>query len=216
MYLTMLNILHICRAIQKTNCHHDDPSSLCKASTTTYIAIYGVIQIFLSQIPNFGELWWLSYLAAVMSITYSCIAAGLGFATVATKTSNDFGSLYGVPIKGSSPGPSPPGSVTEAQKVWDIFIALGNIAFAYAFSSILIEIQDTIRSPPAENKQMKRATLIGICTTTLFYLSVGVAGYAAFGDQVCGDILTCFDTPYWLVDAANTCVIVHLVGAYQV
>jgi hypothetical protein len=33
------------------------------------------------------------------------------------------------------------GTVTEAKKVWLVFQALGDVAFAYAFSMILIEIQ---------------------------------------------------------------------------
>lgn len=77
-------------------------------------------------------------------------------------------------------------------------------------------VQDTIRNPPAENKQMKRATVYGISATTFFYLTVGVSGYLAFGNQVCGNILTCFEAPFYLVDLANTCVIIHLLGAYQV
>ena len=79
-------------------------------------------------------------------------------------------------------------------------------------------MQDTIRSSPPENKTMKRATLYGILTTTAFYMSVGCAGYAAFGNNAPGNLLTGFGfyNPYWLVDFANACIVVHLVGAYQV
>lgn len=63
---------------------------------------------------------------------------------------------------------------------------------------------------------MKKATLLGIITTTFFYMSVAIAGYAAFGDAAPGNLLTGFSTPYWLVDFANTCIVIHLIGAYQV
>ena len=78
--------------------------------------------------------------------------------------------------------------------------------------------QDTLKSPPAENKTMKKASLIGIMTTTMYYVSVGCIGYAAFGDKAPGNILTGFGfyNPYWLVDFANACIVVHLVGAFQV
>lgn len=78
--------------------------------------------------------------------------------------------------------------------------------------------QDTLKSSPPENKIMKKATLIGITTTTLFYISVGCAGYAAFGNEAPGDLLTDFGfyEPWWLVDFANACLVVHLIGAYQV
>lgn len=43
---------------------------------------YGIIQIFLSQLPNFHKLWWLSIVAAVMSFAYSFIAVGLSAARI--------------------------------------------------------------------------------------------------------------------------------------
>jgi hypothetical protein len=41
------------------------------------------------------------------------------------------GSLTGISI----------GTVTPAQKVWGVFQGLGNIAFAYSYSFVLLEIQ---------------------------------------------------------------------------
>lgn len=65
---------------------------------------------------------------------------------------------------------------------------------------------------------MKKATFYGLGLTTVFYLSLGCIGYAAFGNDAPGNILTGFGfyEPFWLVDIANICVIVHLIGAYQV
>ncbi|MFS7968040.1 putative amino acid transporter, transmembrane domain-containing protein [Helianthus anomalus] len=79
-------------------------------------------------------------------------------------------------------------------------------------------MQDTLKSSPPENKQMKKATTIGIMASTVFYLLCGVLGYAAFGNEAPGNFLTGFGfyDPFWLVDLANMCIIVHLLGAYQV
>ena len=79
-------------------------------------------------------------------------------------------------------------------------------------------MQDTIRSPPAEHKTMKKATLLSVSVTTLFYMLCGCFGYAAFGDDSPGNLLTGFGfyNPYWLLDIANIAIVVHLVGAYQV
>lgn len=44
---------------------------------------FGVVEIILSQIPDFDQIWWLSIVAAVMSFTYSTIGLGLGIAKVA-------------------------------------------------------------------------------------------------------------------------------------
>lgn len=73
-----------------------------------------------------------------------------------------------------------------------------------------------MKSPPSENVTMKKANLYGIGTTTIFYLSIGCVGYAAFGNNVPGNILTGFYEPFWLVDLAHICIVIHLVGAYQV
>jgi len=79
-------------------------------------------------------------------------------------------------------------------------------------------LQDTLKSGPPENRMMKRASLIGIMTTTLFYVLCGCLGYAAFGNDAPGNFLTGFGfyEPFWLIDFANICIAVHLVGAYQV
>ncbi|KAK6946418.1 Amino acid transporter, transmembrane domain [Dillenia turbinata] len=145
------------------------------------------------DIPDFDQVWWLSIVAAIMSFTYSTVGLGLGVAKAA-------------------------GTVTEMQKVWRSMQALGAIAFAYSFSIILIEIQDTIKSPPVEHKTMKKATLFSVTLTTIFYLLCGCFGYAAFGDEAPGNLLTGFGfyNPYWLLDIANLAIVVHLVGAYQV
>lgn len=85
-YLSLyLSGLHdVTRAIQRTDCYHTGETT-CLASTTVYIAVYGVVQIFISQIPNFGELWWLSYVAAIMSFTYSFLGLGLGIEKASRK-----------------------------------------------------------------------------------------------------------------------------------
>lgn len=116
------------------------------------------------------------------------------------------GSISGVPATG------------VANKIWSIFEALGDIAFAFPFSMIVLEIQDTLKSPPPEVHTMKRASLFSILITTFFYLCCGCFGYAAFGNNTPGNLLTGFGfyEPYWLVDFANACVILHLVGGYQV
>lgn len=79
-------------------------------------------------------------------------------------------------------------------------------------------MQDTLKSPPAENKTMKKASVIAIMITTFFYLCCGCSGYAAFGDLTPGNLLTGFESfhPHVLIDFANACVILHLLGGYQV
>lgn len=196
-------------AISKSNCFHKKGHQAdCKVSNNAYMVIFAVIQIILSQVPNFHKLSPLSVIAAIMSFTYSLIGIGLSIAKIAGgglgKTS-----LTGIPISKEFSG---------TEKMWKTFSALGDVAFAYSFCFVLIEIQDTLRSSPPENKQMKKATATGIMASTMFYLLCGVLGYAAFGNDAPGNFLTGFGfyDPFWLVDIANVCIVIHLLGAYQV
>jgi hypothetical protein len=107
---------------------------------------------------------------------------------------------------------------STTQKVWRVSQALGDIAFAYPFTLVLLEIEDTLKSPPPETETMKTTTKASILVTTFFYISCGCIGYAAFGDAAPGNLLTGFGfyEPYWLIDAANLCIVLHLLGGYQV
>ncbi|RDX81802.1 Amino acid permease 6 [Mucuna pruriens] len=202
-------------AVKRSNCFHKHGhQDKCNISNYPFMIIFAVIQIVLSQIPNFHKLSWLSIVAAVMSFAYSSIGLGLSLAKVAGG-GHGRTSLTGVQIGVD---------VSGTEKIWKMFQAIGDIAFAYAFSNVLIEIQasniysDTLKSSPPENRVMKRASLIGIMTTTLFYVLCGCLGYAAFGNDAPGNFLTGFGfyEPFWLIDFANVCIAVHLVGAYQV
>ncbi|KAF0889150.1 hypothetical protein E2562_022421 [Oryza meyeriana var. granulata] len=195
-------------AIKRAGCFHDNGhAAACHSSSTPYMIVFGAVQIVFSQIPDFAQVWWLSIVATVMSFTYSGIGLGLAIArTVAN------GGFHGTRVAHA-------GGITAMQKVWRTLQALGNIAFAYSFSNVLIEIQDTLKAPPpSEAEVMKKATAASIATTTAFYAMCGLMGYAAFGNAAPDNLLTgfVFYEPYWLVDVANAAIAVHLVGAYQV
>ena len=86
--------------------------------------LFGVVQIVLSQIPEFRNIQWLSILATAMSFTYSSIRLGLGLAKVIGMLVNSL--VYYL-----------------ANKVWLVSqaLGLGGIAFANPYPLILIEIQ---------------------------------------------------------------------------
>lgn len=196
-------------AVKRSNCFHKHGHQVqCHTSNNPFMIIFACIQIILSQIPNFANLSWLSIVAAVMSFAYSSIGLGLSMAKVAG------GSHARTSLTGVTVGID----VTSTEKVWRTFQAIGDMAFAYAYATVLIEIQDTLKSSPPENKSMKRASLAGVSTTTIFYLLCGCLGYAAFGNDAPGNFLTGFGfyEPFWLVDFANVCIAIHLIGAYQV
>ncbi|KAF5801042.1 putative amino acid transporter, transmembrane domain-containing protein [Helianthus annuus] len=140
-----------------------------------------------------------------MSFSYSSIGLGLGFAQV-IENGNIVGSVIGVL------------AVSVANKLWLTFQALRDIAFAYPYALILLEIQDNVKSPPAENSITKRVSAIAMVVTAIFYLGCGCFGYAAFGNDTPGNLLTGFGfyEPYWLISFANPCILIYMLGGYQV
>ncbi|XP_024980291.1 amino acid permease 6-like [Cynara cardunculus var. scolymus] len=196
-------------AIKRSNCFHKHGHDTgCHTLNNSYLLMFGAMEIVLSQIPNFHKLSLISIVATIMSFSYSSIGIALSIAKIAggahSKTS-----LTGIPVGQN---------MTSMDKMWNSFSAIGDVAFAYAFSLVLLEIQDTLKSSPPENKVMKRASTIGIATSTVLYMLCGALGYAAFGNDASGNYLTGFGfyEPFWLVDIGNLCVVVHLLGAYQV
>ncbi|KAL5783341.1 hypothetical protein ACOSP7_008370 [Xanthoceras sorbifolium] len=196
-------------AISKSNCFHKEGhGSSCKFSNNPYMIAIGLAEIFLSQIPNFHELSWLSIIAAIMSFSYAGIGMGLSFAKVVLGK-GERTTLTGVEIGMD---------LTAQEKTWRMFRAMGDMALACAYSPILIEVQDTLRSSPPENKMMKKANVISTLTATTLYMMCGCFGYAALGNNAPGNLLTGFGfyEPFWLIDLANVFIVVHLIGAYQV
>lgn len=195
-------------SVKRSNCYHEKGQARsCGVSGNLFMIIFGVIEIVLSQFPNLEKVTLLSVVAATMSFGYSFIALYLCIVRFASNQEIK-GSLLGV-----KPGIM---DLSLSDKLWHAFQALGNISFAYTYAMLLVEIQDTLKSPPPENETMKKATMYGIGITTLFYVSLGCVGYAAFGNAAPGNILTGFKEPFWLVDIANLAVVIHLIGAYQV
>ncbi|WJZ97284.1 hypothetical protein VitviT2T_015900 [Vitis vinifera] len=121
-------------AVKRSNCFHESGGkNPCHISSNPYMIMFGIAEIAFSQIPDFDQIWWLSIVVGVMSFTYSSIGLALGVAKVVA-AGGFKGSLTGISI----------GTVTQTQKIWRSFQALGDIDFAYSYSIILIEIQDTL------------------------------------------------------------------------
>ncbi|KAI3688454.1 hypothetical protein L2E82_46047 [Cichorium intybus] len=194
------------RAIRQSNCYHEEGHEAdCEYKNEYYMLLFGIVQIVASQIPNIFHTKWLSIIAATMSFTYSCIGIGLGLAQVIGQGK----------IEGSINGVS---TTNPIDKVWLVAQAIGDISFSFTFSLILLEIQGTLKSPPPQKESMKKTSSIAVFITASVYICCGASGYAAFGDATPGNLLTGFGfyEPYWLVDFANACIVLHLVGGYQI
>lgn len=89
---------------------------------------FGAIQVVLSQLPSLENITWLSVVAVATSFGYSFI--GLALCIVKWVSHGETrGTLSGV------------SSASAGDRAWNALLALGNIAFAYTFADVLIEIQ---------------------------------------------------------------------------
>ncbi|MED6205100.1 hypothetical protein PIB30_015011 [Stylosanthes scabra] len=169
---------------------------------TFYILFFIVIQFFLSQTPNFNKLKLVSMLAALMSVCYS----GIAVVTSIVMGVHNHPTHYGVR------------SHTVAGKTFDVFTALGTIAFAFAGHSVVLEIQATLPSKEEvpSKKPMWRGVVSAYSIVIVCYLAVAVSGYWAFGSAVEDDVLISLEHPFWLIAVANLMVFVHVIGSFQV
>lgn len=173
----------------------------CFNKTWVMTIIFGGVQIFASQFKNLEEAWLMSAVGGISSFGYSIIALVLSIVKVGD--GEHHGTVAGIPG-------------TPADKAFNVLNALGAVAFAYAFTVILLEIQDTIKEPPRAVLSMRRAINAALSVSVFFYLLVAVFGYLAFGDTVPSDIIVAFDGPKWAVILGQVFVLLHMVGAYQV
>ncbi|KAL2496641.1 Amino acid permease 3 [Forsythia ovata] len=156
------------RAILKSNCYHKEGHDApCEYGESLFMLLFGFVQVLFSQIPDFHNMELLSIVAAIMSFAYTFTGLALGFAKVVENGE----------IKGDITGVS---TATTVQKVWLSSQAIGDIAFAFTYNVILLDIQDTLKAPPPENKTMKKASATSILITTFFFLCCGCFGYACF------------------------------------
>ncbi|KAJ7536315.1 hypothetical protein O6H91_12G064200 [Diphasiastrum complanatum] len=175
----------------------------CKHIRQSYwILIFGSVHFFLAQLPNFNSIAGVSLAAAVMSLSYSTIAWG-----ASAHHGRGPGVSYGYPHQ------------TTADTIFNVFNALGQVAFAYAGHNVVLEIQATIPSTPQKPSKipMWRGVVVAYIIVALCYFPVAFVGYWAFGNDTTFDnVLGKLQHPTWLIAAANLMVVIHVIGSYQI
>ena len=111
-----------------------------------------------------------------------------------------------------------PKESTPMGNMFSFFLALGNVAFAYAGHNVVLEIQATIPSTPEmpSKKSMWKGVIVAYIVIALCYFPVSLVGYWVFGNDVEDNILMSLQKPIWLVATAIMFVVVHVIGSYQV
>ncbi|XP_065876652.1 lysine histidine transporter 2-like [Euphorbia lathyris] len=177
------------------------PDHCKEISTTGFIMIFASLHFCLAHLPSFNSITVVSIAAAAMSLSYSTI----GWVASANK-GREPDVQYG------------PRESTSAGQMFNFFGALGDVAFAYAGHSVVLEIQATIPSTPEKpsKKPMWKGVIVAYIIVALCYFPVAFVGYWTFGNNVEDNILISLHKPRWLVAAANMFVVIHVIGSYQV
>jgi amino acid permease len=173
----------------------------CQEGLAGYCILFGIVQLFLSQVPDFHSLWWVSLLGGIMSIGYCMIAAGGSIAAAAS---------------GVEKSATTESSESTADAVFGVMNALGSVAFTFGGQAVVPEIQATLATPPRSPLSMMKAVGVSYVLVFVLYYSVAITGYAAFGSHVEPDILLSIKKPAWLVDIADMMVVFHVAAGYQV
>ncbi|KAI7724750.1 hypothetical protein M8C21_004627 [Ambrosia artemisiifolia] len=174
----------------------------CKPMRTTYfILIFSSVHFVLAHLPNFNSISVVSLAAAVMSLSYSVIAW-----VAALDRGRNENVDYSLRSK------------TPVGQMFDMFTALGDVAFAYAGHNVVLEIQATIPSTPEKPSKgpMWLGCVVAYIIVAICYFPVAIIGYYVFGNKVDDNILITLDHPRWLIAMANMFVIIHVIGGYQI
>jgi len=172
----------------------------CQDGIAPWIILFGILQLFLSQVPDFHSLWWVSLLGGVMSIGYCAIAAGASIAAAVSGEDQ---------IETRS-------NESTADKVFGVLNALGGVAFTFGGQAVLPEIQATLGRPPRSPQSMMKGIGVAYVVVITTYFSVAISGYAAYGTNVEPDVLLSISRPQALVDVADIMVVLHVAAGYQV
>ena len=178
--------------------------------------VFGGVEVFLSQVKNLEEAWWVSLIGSLGSVTYVFIVIVIALAN----SGNAQGDVAGITTATVCYQTTGTGieavQISTADKVFGVLNALGSIAFAFNFSLILLEIQDTLKQPPSAIRQMKKTCNIAISLSFFCYFMVAVTGYAAEGNCVQPIIIDSFSGPRWALIISYITVLAHMIMAYQV
>lgn len=117
--------------MKRSICYHQH-ISLCDVQGNVYMMAFGAMEIVLSQFPNLEKVMFLSAIATATSFIYSLVALGLSLAKISTTLM-----LKGTLMVADHAGKH----IAASTKVWHVFQALGNVAFAYTYAWLLLEIQ---------------------------------------------------------------------------
>ncbi|VAI15121.1 unnamed protein product [Triticum turgidum subsp. durum] len=166
-------------AVKRVNCFHRSGFSTtgCNSSGSTYMVLFGLMQLLLSQLPSLHNIAWLSVVAVATSFGYSFISLGLCAAKWASH-----GDVRGTLAGASVDAPR--------DKAFNVLLALGNIAFSYVAcrwpDAKIINATYYARVPGRPSSSVPVAPLKLVLRTVIIMFTTLVAMLLPFFNAVLG------------------------------
>ncbi|XP_062175624.1 GABA transporter 1-like [Alnus glutinosa] len=163
-----------------------------------FTTIFGVLMLFLAQIPSFHSLRHINLVSLFLALAYSaCVTAGSIYIGLSKNAPNRDYSVNG----------------SEVNRVFGAVNAVSIIVTTYA-CGIIPEIQATI-APPVKGKMFKG---LCVCYAVIFttFFSVAISGYWAFGNDAMGTVLANFMgnqkplLPTWFLLMTNVFTVIQI------
>eukprot|EP01024_Parvocaulis_polyphysoides_P010706 TRINITY_DN13724_c0_g1_i5.p1 TRINITY_DN13724_c0_g1~~TRINITY_DN13724_c0_g1_i5.p1 ORF type:complete len:314 (-),score=22.41 TRINITY_DN13724_c0_g1_i5:101-982(-) len=145
-----------------------------------WILVFGIVQLFLSQLPDFHSLRFVSMTGVLMSIGYALISI---VSAVIHALDSDENMIISYGQRNSN----------DVSQIFSIGNAVGSILYAFGGLSTMPEIQATLPSPSC--KTMHQGVTTAYSLALVLYSLVAVTGYYAFGTLVNDNILISLAKP---------------------
>lgn len=160
------------------------------------MAMFGVVQLGLSQFPTLHCMRWLNVLCSFNTVGFTALAIG-------TLVSQEKQASQDITLHHQ---------LGKNFEVLAVCSALGSLAFSFS-DALLPEIQSTLKAP------VKQMTMRGLCTAYIVILSVvgiiGCVGSWALGAVPHPYFVESLGGPFWQIVLLHSCGIIQLAGCYQ-
>ncbi|CAK0782970.1 hypothetical protein CVIRNUC_006165 [Coccomyxa viridis] len=171
----------------------------CGISLQAWIAIFGAVQLIISQLPDISSLRELNLFCTACTIIFAIGCLGMSIYNGNNEVDR---STISYAVDGD-----------KKSKIFNIMFALGIIAFAFG-DTILPEVQATVGGNA--KKEMYKGISMGYSILLSSYMIVAIAGYWAFGYNVASFVVSSFTAPTGVIAAVYVFAILQIVGCYQI
>lgn len=163
------------------------------------MAVFGVVQLGLSQFPGLHCMRWLNALCSFSTVGFTAMAVGT---LVSQEKQESQGTVLDHQL----------GNNSLSSQVLVVFSALGSIAFSLS-DALLPEIQSTLKEP------VKQRTVKGLWIAYAMIVStagtIGCVGSWALGSAAHPFFIDSLKAPPWQLILLHACSTIQLAGCYQ-